>query len=103
MALGTITALEEGAAQGPLFVDRVSIVGDDSYPTGGTTGFQALLRAALGKDRTIVDLRSKPGANLLDYDHVNDTLQAFAIADGAEVANTTDLSGTTFEVIVISK
>ena len=48
MALGDITLLEQAAAQGPVFYDRISVVGDSAYGAGGSPGaggFEALFQA----------------------------------------------------------
>lgn len=113
MALGTITIIEEVAAQGPVMLQRCTIVGDDSYPTGGTTGFEALYQAAVkaagilsdGAGRQIVHVanENKGDADELAYDHANDKLMAFVRSTAAEVANTTDMSGTTFNVLITSR
>jgi hypothetical protein len=116
MALGAITVVEQVAAQGPIFWDRVTIVGDDSYPTGGSTGFEALLQAAVAgageanmSGRQVVGLWLEQGqggvmqTEDLHYDHATDTLIASVLATGAEVANTTALNGNTYSVLVASK
>jgi hypothetical protein len=113
MALGTITVIESVSADGPVFYDRCTIVGDGAYPTGGTVAFQALYQAAaktagiLGETggRTIVHLSNENTgeAQELAYNHANDTLTAFVSATAAEVADTTDLSGNTYNVLVVSK
>jgi hypothetical protein len=54
MALGTLTRVSHKAADGPVFYDRFTIVGDAAHVTNGTTGLQAKLRAACGDSRTIV-------------------------------------------------
>lgn len=106
MALGTITP---GAQQGqttmrPNFHQRVSIVGDGAYPTGGTTGFAALLNAALKSNPTILQVAGygfTAGAitHIAQYDATNDTLKVFVLA-GTEVVDTTDLSAVTFDLVV---
>jgi len=104
MALGTITVVEAAAAQGPLFMDRITVVGDDGYAAGGTAGFEASVQAALGAQREIVGLINDDsnGDFLLQYDHANDKLLVRKISDGAE-DTTVDQSGRTYKITVISK
>lgn len=106
MTLGAITRVEDvGQRGGPVIAELVNIVGDDSYPTGGTTGFTALVRAALGRgDVTILGVVQQ---NLSDhvarFDEANDTLTVQLMSTGAEVANTTDLSSVQFRLLVLCK
>ena len=53
MSLGTLTLVSQKNADGPVFYDRFTIVGDTAHVTDGTTGLQAKLRAACGDSRTI--------------------------------------------------
>ncbi len=107
MALGALTAATPvGQEGGPISIFQLSFLGDDSYPTGGTVGFDALARAALGKGN--VEILSVTQNNLSD--HVvryvpadGGTLQAQLMATGAPVANAVDLSGITFELTVIAR
>ncbi len=108
MALGTMTLNEKAIASGscPSFQEDFSFPGDGAYPTGGTVGFQALVRAATGvkEARTVqavVDISG--GATYYPvYDRANDKLKVFVRATGVEVADTTNLSATTFRVLVLS-
>jgi hypothetical protein len=57
MALPTTATVRSTAgrsASQPLSIDRLSFVGDSAYPTGGTTAFQAWVRARLGKEVTVL-------------------------------------------------
>lgn len=106
MAQGAITRGSEvgGQASAPIFVERLSFPGDSAYPTGGTAAFEVAYQAATAQGRTIVTVVSDDcGDNKVEYDRVNDKLKVRVISTGAEVANTTDLSGVTFNVTVISK
>ena len=103
MSLGTITIPGGADAQGPIFHDRISFVGDDAYPTGGTVGFNALLQAVTKDQREVLAVIGNDGTNAYEYDFANDTLIARVMATGAEVADTTDLSGATANLLVISK
>lgn len=104
MALGAITVVENAAAQGPVFWDRVTVVGDDAYPAGGSAGFEAAYRAAAKADREIVAIVNDDlnGDNLLEYDHANDKLFVRVRSTGVESA-VADQSGTTYRLTVVSK
>jgi hypothetical protein len=124
MTLGTITVptdkLVGAMPQAPLFALRMSFPGDDSYPTGGTTGFQELVRAAIaakmaaatdanvrGRQNVEIEavLPQNCGQYIPSYDKTNDTLfvQDGGSATLAQVGNGTNLSGTTFNVLVVCK
>lgn len=104
MALGTVTSVSATAAQGPVFTDRLTVVGDSSYPTGGTAGLAAALKALRKDQRDIVSVVDEGVAtNKIEYDKANDKLLCYVRATGAQVANATDLSGTTFKICVTSK
>lgn len=107
MAFPTITIPDGVGAQpsAPTFVDRISFAGDASYPTGGTAGFKAALQAITKDLRqpVAVVVQDSGGAYELGYDETNDKLKVFSIQTHAEVANTTNLSGTTFIAVVFSK
>ena len=114
MALGSITAGAasgnlKGAPSAPIFADKFSFAGDGNYPTGGTTGLDALLTAAAKKTLTIVSIIADDcGGYIPVYLPANGgTLKVYeAAADGNpldEVANTTNLSGTTFNLTVLYK
>lgn len=110
MALGTFSRSDKTGQvpAAPTFVDRVSFLGDGSYPTGGTAGFAAKLQA-LAKDgrAPIAVIGQDCGGYVPVYDEANDKLKVYKSAGSAialaEVANAADLSGTTFNVIVISQ
>jgi len=110
MALGTFTkaaGVGEGPSQ-PTFLDVISFLGDSSYPTGGTTGFEALVRALVGDSREILAVWPQDcGGFTPTYVASTDAFKVFRT--GAvntameEVPNATDLSSTTFNVLVLSK
>ncbi len=105
MSLGTIAIIRAAGymPSAPLFVDRISFTGDTSYPTGGTPGFKALLRAKSLDQRGPVAVIVESGAGMrAEYDVDLDKLKIYA-AGGAEVANATNLSGTTFKLVVLSQ
>jgi len=112
MALGTITVTSQTvkAASAPIQAVLLSFPGDGAYPTGGTTGFRALVRAALARQVNIIGvfMADKCGGYIPLYDVANDTLMVLQgdyseSADGplVEVAATGDLSATTFKVNVL--
>lgn len=110
MALGTATHDSRvSSSPGPVTIDVLTFAGDDNYQTGGTANFEAYVRSALGLGN--VDLL---GVVPLDcaghvpvYDKANDTLKVYlgggASTALAEVGNGSDLSGTTFNVLVIAR
>lgn len=105
MALGTATAgAEAGKAPGaPTFLAFLSFPGDSSYPTGGTLAFQAYVRAALG-GRAVTVLGVIPqdcGIYRPMYLPGTGALMVRTMADGTQVANATNLSATTFNVLVV--
>ncbi len=110
MALGTMTrqAFAGGQAD-PVYFDLLSFAGDGAYPTGGTTGIEALVKALVGNTRTILAiLPQNCGGYVPVYDEANDKLMVYGTGSGDKAAlteqdNNANLSGTTFKVIVISK
>lgn len=110
MAIGAITA-GNGVGQnaGPISLELISFTGDASYPAGGTTGFQALVRAAVGKgDLTILAAWGQDAGGFTPvYDKAADKLKVFRTgavnAAQEEVPATTNLSATTFNVMVLSQ
>lgn len=117
MALGAITRVSQTgqAPNNPIFHDHITLVGDGAYPTGGSTGLLTKLRSLAGaQGRTIktvlpVDCKGYvPG-----WDAANAKLKFYRIGalDGnaasagplSEVGNAVDLSGVTFELLVISE
>lgn len=110
MALGAVTSLDAAAAAGPLFIDRVSVVGDGAYPTNGSTGLQAALRALRKDGRTIVGVRQYKSSTVgysVRYDVDNEKLVA-QLEDQtsgvvAELANATNNSAVTYYLEIFSK
>jgi hypothetical protein len=104
MALGALVVVESVASDGPLFVDRVTLVGDGAYPTNGSAGLAAKLKAAKKDGREIVSVVDEGIAtNKYEYDKANDKIKAFVRATGVEVANAVDLSGQTLKLCITSK
>lgn len=110
MAIGAITVGDQDGAKpsAPLFVDVLSFLGDDAYPTGGTLAVEAAVRAVVGDSREILAVLPQDcGGYVCCYLPSTGALKVYeAAADGNpldEVAAAADLSGTTFNVLVISR
>lgn len=106
MTFPTITQADDVGVQpsAPSFLDRVTFAGP-AYVTNGVAGFKTALNAITKDSRTplAVVMQDSAGAYTVGYDQTNDKLKFFSVQTHAEVANATDLSGTTFTVLVISK
>lgn len=105
MALGTLTSISsKQVAQGPLFVDRVTVVGDASYSSGGTTGLAAKLQAVTLDRRAPFLVCSEDNTQVVQYDVVNEKLKAYE-QDGsgafAEVSGSQ--SGVTYKLCIFSR
>ncbi len=108
MALGAITVQQSNPAGGvapivigPLKVSVVNIVGDSAYPTGGSS----LTPAQLGLGTVLfsqAEVAGSTGSNCAAaaafYNTVTSKLQCLANS-GVEVANTTNLSGITWQIL----
>ncbi len=104
MSLGTLTVLEGGESpNGPLWVERCTLVGDSAYPTGGSVGLLAALRTLKKSNNlNIIAVFGQDNAGKqIGYDHANDKLKVYA-AGGTETANSTDLSASTLNLVIIS-
>ena len=106
MALGTITVSGSagGAPSAPIYHDQISVPGDSSYPTGGSAFLAALQAATKSPGRVIdavIDVGGVAGYYPV-YDKANGKLMIFVRTTGVEVANATNLSGTTFKLAVVS-
>lgn len=106
----TVTDKSIDGSNKTLYVDEISLVGDSSYPTGGMTGVQAALQAVVKDQRAILAVVNT-GANggyITQWDFANSKLQLFTAGGSAgtalaELANATNVSGTTFKLMVLSK
>lgn len=110
MAVGTISSVV-AYGQKPaeaVYFDLISFAGDSSYPTGGTAAFEASVQAIIGASRDIVAcIGQNCGGYYPVYDRANDKLMVYATGNGnkavfTECDNATNLSGTTFKLLVIS-
>lgn len=105
MALGTFTITQKVAAQGPVQFVRATVVGDNAYVTGGSTGLLAALRAALGNSQVkILSARDDYAAvatraTHVVYDPATDRLISRTTSTGAEFT-TPDQSGTIHTLLI---
>ena len=109
MALGALTSVDQKILPtGPTFVDLCTLVGDGAYPTTGSTGLLAALRALRKDQRKIFAVHLYKSTTLgqtVRYDPATDKLMAvtYAAAPPVEVTNATDLSGTTYSLEIWSQ
>lgn len=113
MAIANAALVTGGSVDGPggndpLFANLVSFDGDGAYPAGGTPGFQAAMQAVIGSGRELVAVLGQDcGGYVPVYDKANDKLKVYEQTNVAtspliETA-TANLSGTSFNVLVLSK
>lgn len=106
-ALGTValTAKSAKAERDVIFVDRITVVGDAAYPSGGTVGLKAALEALTSDTRTIIAVidAGVNGGYLSRYNVASDKLIAL-LGNGAGVLveATGNISATTFTLVVLS-
>jgi hypothetical protein len=91
----------------PIFHDVLTFTGDTSYPTGGTLGFGAAIKAFYGDGRQVLAVVGQDcGGYFVTYEPATDALKVWKCAGSAapavEVTNATNLSAVTFNVLVIS-
>jgi hypothetical protein len=111
MAIGTLTVVN-ALVDSPgklVFEEEITLVGDGSYPTGGMAGIEAAYQTAGKHGRAIIDIKpiGVSGGYLAEWDKPNKKLKLYtsngaAPAAFAELANATNLSGTTFRLLVRS-
>ena len=103
MALGTITKLGAAGQNGSnLILEVITMLGDDAYVAGGTAGFQATVRTALGNGsvEVMAVVPQDCGLHVPVYDKANDKLKVLLGATSVEASNG-DLSGVTYNMLVI--
>lgn len=110
MSLGTMTRDTDRSNDGgePIFFDHLVFDADDDYSAGGTTGFDALVKAKLGDNRQVIAVIPQECAGYdVRYSTANGgTLKMYEEgADGGAADEVTagDKSGTSIRVLVISK
>lgn len=109
MTLGTATRnAPESMAGAKIFVDQISLPGDDSYVTGGTLDFDGYMQFLLGDSRDVIGVISGDCGNneaiyIPNAGATPGKLQVRVRSTGLEVANAVDLSATTFNLTVLSK
>ena len=109
MALGAITTGGEvGRSGGPILAMNMSFLGDGAYSAGGTAGFEALVQAAIGAGFELLAIvASDCGGYIPVYDKAADKLKVYEQTDTATAplieTVTADLSGTTFNILVIAE
>jgi len=111
MAIGAMTlgTGAGGSPSAPVFFDPVSFAGDGAYGAGGTADFEGSFQAEIGCARTIVAIiPGDCGGYVPVYDRANDKLLvyegAYTGADGPLIETVTaNLSGTTFNLVVVSQ
>lgn len=110
MAIGAITAGNAvGQEGGPISIELLSFAGDGAYGAGGTIDFTALVIAALGKGNVeiLAIIGQDCGGYVPVFDKAADKLKVYEqtnVATSPLIETVTaNLSGTTFNVLVISK
>lgn len=106
-AIGAIAVVKAGGAKpsAPMYADLITVVGDAEYPAGGTAGFLAAFRDAIGSARTIlavIDQSQVDTLSALEYDHTNDKLFARVRTTGVESA-VGDQHTVSYRLLVLSK
>lgn len=104
MALGPITVIDKAQVTGTVNNDEITFTGDGAYPAGGTPGFQALCRKAIGKGNiTILYVvpQGNPQALSAVYDADNDKLKVYT--GTTEASGGANHGSTTFRMVVVSK
>jgi len=104
MALGAATVQGRFSHDSrPGMMDLLRFAGDNAYAAGGTANFRAFVRQAVGRGSLdiIAVIGLDPATHRVYYDRATDKLKV-SVAAGTEVAAATDLSATTFTVLVVS-
>ncbi len=101
MAIGAITVLQK-TQHGGLNHDVIQFAGDNAYAAGGTPGFTALVRAALGKGNVqILNVEAQDATGKTPvFDALNDRLKIY---NGATEQANGDMSGTVLRMVVVSQ
>jgi hypothetical protein len=108
MALGTITknAAESGNVSKALNFDTISFLGDGAYTTGGTVAFDAAIKTLTKDGRNVIGVIPGDCGGFIPVYSAGKLKVFRAGATNAaleEVPNAADLSGTTFNLLVVSR
>jgi len=107
-ALTTVTKVARNGSP-PMNFDEVTFEGPTAYPSGGTTGFEAVIAAVLG--RGTIDLLAviqiDGSGYVLRYNKGTDKLMIFESDNGGadgplQETTTADLHTTVFRCLVVS-
>lgn len=100
MALAIASMHQAKWPEGKKSVRIVNLTGDTAYPTGGSAITENFVGFQPGNLMCVIPLSTKVYTTV--WDGANKKLVVYPIATpGTEVANNTDLSGTTFQILVI--
>lgn len=112
MALDATTAVtigEQGeTCMRPSIINRFTLDGDAAYVTGGSAGFEAIVRTIVGQRVTINAVvghgyTAGDWTHIVRYNRTADTLLVYVLATGAQAANAADLSAVEFDITVFSE
>jgi hypothetical protein len=111
MALGTTALTSTGGADaGQVNCDRITVVLDNSYPTGGYSGLAAKITGVTNRTPTILGLVGQgTDGYVFTWNYATSKLMAwygnYDAADGVliQVPDTTDLSAVTAQLLVFYK
>jgi hypothetical protein len=111
MALGTTTLIASGGADaGQITCERVTVLLDNSYPTGGYTGLAAKLTSVSNRTPTILAVIEQGTGYKVAWDYANSKLMVFhcdndAVADSPmiQVPDGTNLAAVTLTLVVFYK
>lgn len=106
MSLGTAVVRDTADAYSNIFCVTLECPGDSAYPTGGTAALSTYISTALASlKKGVVDIVAVFGGSLLYTCLYNAASDKLLVLDGtlAQVADTTDLSASTFRLTVLYK
>jgi len=107
-ALVTGGQLDGPGGNDPLFANLVSFNGDGAYAAGGTPDFEAAMQAVIGSGRELIAVIGQDcGGYVPVYDKAADKLKVYEqtnVATSPLIETvTSNLAGTVFNVLVLSK